>query len=210
MSKSTVSNKNKHWTLEEDQELLEALNAGYSLRDTAEMLGRTPHSISTRKSICGFAGRFPATTTKRTLNELEDPLVNQILGELLNSTRAEIGRKYNINLKSLKSRADVFSPRGERIEVALSLSSTKAEAASLLGVSERTFYRWLEGLEEEEEDATASHLPNVLDYSPSFEPALSPQALLVRDVVLALRPYGVACTFEFEGDSIKSITAQLG
>ena len=45
--------KNKHWTNEEDEQLVYLTESGYTAKEVSQRLGRTPSSISTRRHIVG-------------------------------------------------------------------------------------------------------------------------------------------------------------
>ena len=242
-SKKTTTNHFKRWGSKEDSELKEAIDAGYDVRETATLLGRTVAAIHTRKSqlfsAVGDERRFPITdrkdTTHRLLkfNEFDEEQQKLIRRELLNTSREALGEKWSIDQRTFRQFPDVSSDATLRAQHAIQLFSTKQEAADHLGIHARTLYRRLaegytgapeliedffplppnpDGITGWPPDTTVENPPeepSSLPYPlpPTFE--LNAAALLVRDVVIALKPYGISCSFEFEGDQITKVTANL-
>jgi hypothetical protein len=246
-SKKTTTNHFKRWGSKEDSELKEAIDAGYDVRETATLLGRTVAAIHTRKSqlfsAAGDERRFPITdrkdTTHRLLkfNEFDEEQQKLIRRELLITSREELGDKWSIDQRTFRQFPDVNSGDALRAQHATQLFSTKQEAADHLGIHTRTLYRRLQGIYETPEgapeliedifplppDGTNTWPPDTTADNPPEEPSplpwpippsraefeLNSAALLVRDVVIALKPYGISCSFEFEGDQVTKMTANF-
>jgi hypothetical protein len=249
MKKSTkltplTTNHFKRWSAKEDTELKEAIDAGYNVRETATLLGRTKASIHTRKSqLFSSSSRFPITDRKDTthkllkFSEFDEEQQKLIRRELLNTSREALGEKWSIDQRTFRQFPDVSSDATLRAQHAIQLFSTKQEAADHLGIHTRTLYRRLQGIYETPEgapeliedifplppDGTNTWPPDTTADNPPEEPSplpwpippsraefeLNAAALLVRDVVIALKPYGISCSFEFEGDQITRVTANL-
>lgn len=209
-----MTNHFKRWTSKEDSDLKDAINAGYDVRETATLLGRTTASIHTRKSQL-FSGstRFPITGRKANTDRLhkfgefsEDQQI-LIRRELLNTPREALCIKWSIDQRTVRQYPDSASDDTLRAQHAVVLFDTRQEAADHLRIGIRTLYRRLNNSSGE---ITIDGEIMELDHTEFVETPtveLNASALLVRDVVIALKPYGVSCSFEFDGDQVKTMKA---
>jgi hypothetical protein len=222
----------KRWTSKEDAELKEAIDAGYDVRETAALLGRTTASIHTRKfqlfSPVGDTRRFPITERKDTvhrlmkLSEFDEEQQLLIRRELLISSREDLCKKWLIDQRTIRQYPDEGSGDALRAYHATLLFETKQEAADHLGWGIRTLYRRLQEYTGNMPPTPPNGFPGGIPPELPIEspepppiealieaalPELTAVALLVRDVVIALKPYGISCSFEFEGDQVMKMTA---
>jgi hypothetical protein len=200
-------NHGKRWSAKDNELLAEAVESGFDVRETAKLLGRTVYSVHTRKSSLGVEERFPVTTrevVKRTLKEMKPAELEEVYENLLVHTREEVSEKLGVHLKSLKWLPDCNSSRTQVAKQAVKIWG-KELAAQKMGVTLRSLYRYLAAPVPEEEELGPDFSFEMEDVVPEPQPevqreeapeVLNSSALLIRDIVLALRPYGVNCSFE--------------
>jgi hypothetical protein len=222
--------RNKRWSAEDDQLLREAVAAGYSSQETATLLGRTKEAIYTRKSGLGIEPRFPFIRDEK--EKEKEPIRGSIefsaltlssqvklKFDLLSGDREKVAEKWGVSLKSIQQFPDRMSLDTKEGRIALAkmgmdLLGNAKEVATVIGCSERSIHRWLKGTKTfvSRVRKATSEAVEVFKRVTKEEPETpaNSSALIVRDIVLALKPYGVNCSFEFEGETIKKMVANWG